>query len=169
MVPTMATRPWQGLVVHHSSVPDYTAWEHHPDAVYWWQAIDKFHREKRGWHAIGYHWLIFPNGLILPGRPMTEIGAHTQGQNEKFAGVCLIGDFNKDEMTADQYISAWFVLTALLVKLGRTSENLWWHRDWRPTDCPGRLLDRQHWRMKVAKHMAEMRQWLGVGGEPPSS
>ncbi len=156
----LKTRKWKGIVVHHTLLPDYAAWKKHPDAGYWWAAIDKFHREKRGWKGIGYHWLVFPDGLITPGRPMTEMGAHVKGHNKEFVGVCLLGDFNTDEMANDQYISAWFVLTALVVKLGLTPERIWFHRDFSPTTCPGRL-ERQHFRMIVARHLTEMRQWLG--------
>lgn len=161
VLPKLQTRKWEGVVLHHTSNPDYEAWKKKPDEKYWWEAIDKFHREKRGWKMIGYHWLIFPSGLIAMGRPMNMIGAHTKGQNSKMVGVCLLGNFNKDEVTNDQYISCWFVLTALLVHLGLSERNLWFHRDFNATDCPGSKWDREQLRRKIAAHINEMKKWLG--------
>lgn len=78
--------------------------------------INKWHKRRGfGWPEprsgivipCGYHWVIlngsrFSNadydphldGLITPGRPVGEVGAHckAQGMNRKSIGYCLIGD-----------------------------------------------------------------------------
>ena len=42
-------------------------------------------------HAIGYHFVIYPNGAIATGRHLDEIGAHAPGFNSKSIGICLLG------------------------------------------------------------------------------
>ncbi|MCE7915402.1 MAG: N-acetylmuramoyl-L-alanine amidase [Nitrosomonas sp. PRO4] len=77
--------------------------------------IDKWHQE-RGFKrseefrkkfnprllAIGYHFVIYPNGAVATGRHLDEIGAHAKGFNSKTLGVCLIGT---DKFTAKQWES----------------------------------------------------------------
>ncbi|HHD11115.1 MAG TPA: hypothetical protein ENK42_01615 [Deltaproteobacteria bacterium] len=62
--------------------------------------IDRWHRE-RCWRMIGYYYVILngyrkkgrynkdDDGLIEPGRPIEEIGAHCRGQNRTSIGICL--------------------------------------------------------------------------------
>ena len=62
---------------------------------------------KRGWRDIGYHYVIRLNGDIEAGRPLEQIGAHTQGQNTGSIGICYIGGITadgkpKDTLTAKQ-------------------------------------------------------------------
>lgn len=52
--------------------------------------IEEEHK-KRGFRAIGYHWLIEPDGSVVAGRPESEIGAHVEGHNSDSIGVCMIG------------------------------------------------------------------------------
>lgn len=155
----LPTRKWKGVVLHHTFKPDYSSWKKLHDHEFWWVSIDAYHRGK-GWKKIGYHWLIFPDGLIAVGRSMTEVGAHTKGKNTSTVGVCLLGNFDVDEMNANQYISAWFVLTALLVKLSLPPDALFFHRNFADKTCPGMKLDLEDWRRKVKKHYEEMRAWM---------
>lgn len=60
--------------------------------------IDRWHRE-RGFRCIGYHWVIYRDGSIHRGRPESEIGAHTSGQNAHSIGVCYIGGCTRDGKT----------------------------------------------------------------------
>ena len=43
------------------------------------------------WRDIGYHYLIDRDGLIYPGRPVQQTGAHGKGRNTGTIGICLIG------------------------------------------------------------------------------
>ncbi|MEM7557477.1 MAG: N-acetylmuramoyl-L-alanine amidase [Cyanobacteria bacterium P01_A01_bin.84] len=63
--------------------------------------IRNWHKQ-RGWSDIGYHYVIYRNGLVENGRPVEKIGAHCKGQNTGSIGVCLIGD---DVFTAKQFES----------------------------------------------------------------
>ncbi|MCS7186142.1 MAG: peptidoglycan recognition family protein [Armatimonadota bacterium] len=153
-------REWRGIVLHHTSKPDYSLFAKKPDCAYWLKVIDRVHRVSRKFKGIGYHFVIFPNGLIGLGRDVSEVGAHVKGHNSKFLGVCLLGNFNKDEMKEDQYISLWFVLTSLVVRLGLLPEQIWFHRDFAATDCPGEKLKREQIRNAVRRHIEEMKEWM---------
>lgn len=70
------------------------------------EQIRRMHKQQ-GWSDIGYHWLIYRDGSIHPGRPENVIGAHTSGHNTDSIGVCYVGgcDINmkpKDTRTEAQ-------------------------------------------------------------------
>ena len=55
------------------------------------ESIRRYHVDKLNWTAEGYHWFISRRGLILPGRPEEDVGAHVAGHNDDSIGICLIG------------------------------------------------------------------------------
>ena len=50
----------------------------------------------RGWRDIGYHYLVYLDGSVHPGRPESEVGAHCKGQNQNSIGICYVGGLSKD-------------------------------------------------------------------------
>lgn len=54
---------------------------------------------KRGWKDIGYHYVIYIDGSVHEGRPIEQVGAHTQGQNTGSIGICYVGGVEKDGKT----------------------------------------------------------------------
>lgn len=52
--------------------------------------IDNWHRQ-RGWRSIGYHYLVYLDGSIHPGRDENEIGAHCRGHNSNSIGIAYVG------------------------------------------------------------------------------
>jgi len=61
------------------------------------QDLDSWHRA-RGFSSIGYHYVIYLDGSIHPGRPVDEIGAHCLGHNALSIGVCYIGGLDADTL-----------------------------------------------------------------------
>lgn len=53
--------------------------------------IRRWHVQDRGFKDIGYHFIIDRDGVVARGRPVEQVGAHTQGKNTGTIGVCLIG------------------------------------------------------------------------------
>ena len=45
----------------------------------------------RGFRSIGYHYYITKDGVIYPGRPESEIGAHARHFNAHSIGICYEG------------------------------------------------------------------------------
>jgi N-acetylmuramoyl-L-alanine amidase len=60
--------------------------------------IRRWHK-KQGWKDIGYHYVIYRDGSVHPGRPLQQIGAHTTGHNSYSIGICYIGGCAKDGRT----------------------------------------------------------------------
>lgn len=60
--------------------------------------IDKWHKA-RGFKCIGYHYVIYRDGSVHPGRPLNEVGAHTTGHNTNSIGICYVGGCAKDGRT----------------------------------------------------------------------
>lgn len=78
------------IIVHCSATPegrDYTVAD-----------IDRWHKQ-RGWQGIGYHYVVYRDGSVHPGRPVEQIGAHTSGHNANSIGVCYIGGVAADGKT----------------------------------------------------------------------
>ena len=89
--------------------------------------------------GISYTFVISPAGLIFEGHGIGRIGSHTAGYNTVAAGICLIGNYEKDKPTTQQ-------LAALDWLLHEGVRRRWWtsptltggHRDTKSTACPGR-------------------------------
>lgn len=62
--------------------------------------IDKWHKQ-RGFKGIGYHYVIYLNGRIKNGRPVSEVGAHCKGYNKNSIGICYIGGTDKNGKPKD--------------------------------------------------------------------
>lgn len=60
--------------------------------------IDRMHRAN-GWRGIGYHYVIYRDGSVHPGRPVEQIGAHCVGYNQHSIGICYIGGYATDGKT----------------------------------------------------------------------
>ena len=90
------------------------------------------------WSGIGYHHVILESGEIQHGRPHYWMGAHAKGHNKASIGICLIGDFTKEQMTPMQNSSLRKLLLALLEMY--PSATVHGHRDLMEegyTECPG--------------------------------
>lgn len=48
---------------------------------------------------MGYHWVVYRDGSVHPGRPEADQGAHCTGHNAQSIGVCYIGGCAKDGKT----------------------------------------------------------------------
>jgi len=84
-------RPLDKIILHCSATPEGK----HFDV----ETIRKWHLQ-RGWKDIGYHFVIYLDGSVHEGRPIEQVGAHTQGQNTGSIGICYIGGVTKDGKTA---------------------------------------------------------------------
>ncbi|MXS82255.1 N-acetylmuramoyl-L-alanine amidase [Nitrosomonas oligotropha] len=101
----MITRQITGIVIHCSGTPN-GQWHNVQEIDQWHQAqgferAEEFRqRFNSTLHAIGYHFVIYPNGAIATGRHLDEPGQHTKARNLKTIGICLIGT---NKFTAAQW------------------------------------------------------------------
>ena len=76
--------------------------------------IRKWH-QALGWRDIGYHYVIRRSGVVEPGRPEAEVGAHAAPHNTNSIGVCLVGGVGKNGKGENNFTPAQFA--ALRTKL----------------------------------------------------
>lgn len=110
--------------------------------------LDRWHRA-RGWRGLGYHYVITRGGLVEPGRPEFQIGAHTQGFNSRSIGVCLVGGVAEDGRTVEaNYTTAQYqALHALLgdLRARYPQTRICGHRDLSPDLDGDGEVERHEW------------------------
>lgn len=101
--------------------------------------IDRWHR-RRGFRAIGYHYVVYLDGSVHTGRTEAAVGAHCKGHNAHSLGVCYIGGCQGDGRTpTDTRTPAQrTALTSLLRTLRRRypEARIRSHRDFATKACP---------------------------------
>lgn len=88
----------------------------------------------RGWHDIGYHYVIRLNGSVEKGRQDDVEGAAVQGFNEHTLAICYVGGSDARGQPADTRTPAQKVAMAklvrdLCVKYGISASHVFGHRD----------------------------------------
>jgi len=103
--------------------------------------IDRHHQANLGWAAIGYHRLIGSDGTVFEGRPLRWQGAHCGGDNNRNnIGISVIGEFDTALPTTAQLRTLRRLLDDMRSRYGLSARNVYGHRDWKPTTCPGDAL-----------------------------
>ncbi|WP_394242603.1 N-acetylmuramoyl-L-alanine amidase [Vibrio astriarenae] len=103
--------------------------------------IRQWHMAK-GWHDIGYHWVIQRDGTLEKGRSTTLPGAHVKGHNRDNIGICLIGGMNAQHQPENNFTPAQMhtLQTALLLLTEHHSlgqQDIYAHNELNPnTSCP---------------------------------
>ena len=130
-------RPWRMIVIHHSATAGGNA-----------AAMDRYHREVRGWRSLAYHFVI-GNGhgardgelQIGPRWTRQEHGAHagTRELNRDSVGVCLVGNFEEHLPTESQMRSLRNLTQHLQQRYDIDESRVFLHRAIRRTKCPGKL------------------------------
>lgn len=124
-------RPINEIIWHCAATPegrDYTV-----------DDIRAWHRS-RGWSDIGYHYVVYRDGTIVPGRPIGQTGAHVAGRNAGTVGCCYVGGVSADGRTArdtrtDAQRSSMLALTqALAAKF--PIERISGHNEFAAKACP---------------------------------
>lgn len=97
--------------------------------------IRAYHKNRRGWSDIAYHWLVDQWGNLHTGRGWGKTGAATYGHNSSSYAICWIGDAaTVPSGAALSTISR--QIDHIRSRLGRNVP-VKGHRDVRSTSCPG--------------------------------
>lgn len=131
-------REWNYIVVHHSASDAGSA-----------AAFDRHHREVNGWDGLGYHFVIgngngSADGLIEIGFrwPIQREGAHAGSteHNQHGIGICLVGNFDRDQPTAAQMDALVELSADLLARFDIPLEGVIRHCECKQgvTHCPGK-------------------------------
>ena len=86
-----------------------------PDANCTVESICRYHKSL-GWHDIGYHYVIYPDGSVHAGRPVEHPGAHTEGHNAHSIGIAYVGGLDSDGLPADTRTEAQRLVLLQLVQ-----------------------------------------------------
>jgi len=127
-------KKWEGICIHHSSSNDVSR-----------ETVNSWHR-MRGWgkkyldgiYSIGYHFLVHKDGIIETGRPLSISGAHAKGYNERLIGLCVLGNFEVESPSNEQYVITAYLITLLSKIYNFDSSKVYFHRDISNTNCPGK-------------------------------
>lgn len=124
------------ILLHHSATArDTTCFE----------AVNEYHKKK--WNLIsrlgcyiGYQYFISSKGKVFQGRVDSEAGIHCKQKNMNFEsiGICLAGNFDKEQPTQEQLKALEVLLRRLIKKYSIPLENLKFHRDFARKSCPGK-------------------------------
>lgn len=117
------------IVVHHSA-SDFSTTIYD---VYNWHIAN-------GWSGIGYHYIVYSDGTVYRGRPENKTGAHAfqdskHEANSDGIGICIIGNFQTQYMTAEQMDSLVWLIKDIRERYGKIP--VIGHKDVMPTACPG--------------------------------
>lgn len=146
----MTESPKQLVVIHHSSVPNPVCGTSKASEKLIVKDIEKYHKLTKEWDGIGYNFLVFQGGRAYEGRGWHRIGAHTQGQNSKSVGICLVANAENYTVT-----DAAFETIAEIIRLGvnlgyiKKDFTIKGHKDFAQTECPGKFLYNQLKKIKA--------------------
>lgn len=157
--PIEKTRKVEKVVLHHTAENNLKDL----DDASLLRSTYRYHAVTRGWGDIGYNFVVGQRGQIYEGRAGGDyvVGAHASWNNRSTVGVSVIGNFEVDNVNADQEAGIKAVLQSLSKKYGidfsKTSyshreckgsatcevedyetPNLVGHRDVGYTSCPGK-------------------------------
>ncbi len=126
---------WNGSLSTRAHT-DYIALHHAEASTCTAEQVDRWHKEN-GWTGIGYHFFVRKDGSIYRGRPLTAMGAHVSGMNNRSIGICAEGKYSTETMPDAQKRA----ICRLLVYLKDNyypNAKIVGHKEIGDSDCPGR-------------------------------
>ena len=141
------------LILHHTAKLANNDTDHQFDSV----NISHKNRwngatlSKLGFYG-GYHYLIERDGTVGQFRGEEEVGAHTvqKSMNYKAIGVSFAGNMSEQLLTNDQVVSAVDLIGEIKTRGG--AKNITGHRDWKPTQCPGKTIPQDEWQYLLDRY-----------------
>jgi N-acetyl-anhydromuramyl-L-alanine amidase AmpD len=119
-------------------------------------AFANYHIRKNNWSAMGYTYVIKRNGDIEWCADWEIITPHVGNSNKHYLGVCLVGDFRKQEPTKEQYKALYELLEMLMKELKIPIENVRGHQElpqysWK--QCPALDMDELRGNLKTKNYV----------------
>lgn len=125
------------IVIHHmgagkeANIPIWIKY----GSDYCIKSVEKHHIGTNRWFALGYHFVVMPDGKVYEGRDMHTRGAHVKNHNLNKIGILVYGNFDYESVTKEQKESLRELVQYLQSKLNL--EDVKGHRDFANTKCPG--------------------------------
>ncbi|MFJ5547570.1 peptidoglycan recognition family protein [Streptomyces sp. NPDC093225] len=143
---TILSAPPQRIVVHHTSTSNVTDYSKER-AFALSRAIQNYHMDTQGWIDTGQHFTISRGAFVTEGRHRSlgelEDGerqvraAHCVGQNSTAIGIENEGTYMTVSPPAAQYRTLTELCAYICSQYGIAPSEIYGHRDFNSTDCPG--------------------------------
>jgi hypothetical protein len=150
ILPIYDRRPVK-ILVHHTATPNVT--KTGQDAAFRLaRSIQNFHMNARGWPDTGQHFTVSRGGVVLEGRHRSlefvrvgrhqVEGAHCTGQNAVALGIENEGTYSTVDPPAQLWNRLRELCAYLCAQYGIAPTEIYGHRDFKDTACPGDKLYR---------------------------
>ena len=149
VIPLYLSKKWTYIIIHHSATDT-------GDAYY----FNILHR-RRGWDGIGYDFVI-DNGSkgkqdgaieVSPRWINQENGAHCHASdmNYRGIGICLVGNFSKEQISQKQMVSLVYLTNVLRQYYAIPMDHILGHGrvSGARTECPGKYFPWQEFRKRL--------------------
>ncbi|MGW3661313.1 peptidoglycan recognition protein family protein [Streptomyces sp. NPDC005151] len=134
------------IIVHHTATANSTDYSQaHSFAIA--RSIQAHHMDVKGWIDSGQHFTISRGAHILEGRHSSAAtlaagtqyieSAHCTEQNTVAVGIETEGTYNTEEPRPAQYSALVQLCTHICRQYGLRAYQIYGHRDFNNTDCPG--------------------------------
>lgn len=105
------------------------------------KTIWNWHVRDNGWRDIGYNYVIYLDGTVVEGRPLSISGAHTVDHNSHSIGICYVGGVDKNNKPKDTRTDAQLramkdLLVRLMVKFNLNASQVHGHNEFAAKACP---------------------------------
>jgi len=125
------------ITIHHGG----EIFEDDRDTYLYLKNLQNWSRAFRKWMDVPYHYIIDRKGRIFEGRPLYYSGdTNTSYDPTGHALIVLLGNFEEQEVRAEQISSLKVVTEYLVDKESVSSSKIKTHKDYTETFCPGRAL-----------------------------
>lgn len=150
VVPLRPSKKWKYIIIHHSATDVGKA-----------LSFDHVHSQQRLWKGLGYHFVI-DNGTsgkkdgqieVSPRWIHEDNGAHCKadGMNYKGIGICLVGNFNEDNVMSNQMDALAYLVNELKKTYHIPNSHILGHGqvNGANTDCPGKKFPWREFRSRL--------------------
>jgi N-acetylmuramoyl-L-alanine amidase len=132
--PPDVAQPLTRLTVHHQG----ERWNAGADVPAYLRRLQSWSRQARGWVDIPYHYIVAPDGQVYAARPVTIAGdTNTSYDPRGHLLVMLLGNFEEQEPTPEQWRSTVQLIRQLLDEHRLDASSIGAHRHFASTACPG--------------------------------
>jgi N-acetyl-anhydromuramyl-L-alanine amidase AmpD len=150
VIPLYPTNMWEYIIIHHSATDVGNA-----------LSFDYVHSKKKKWNGLGYHFVI-DNGTsdkqnghieVSPRWLHQDYGAHCKagGMNYKGIGICLVGNFDNEQVSNAQLESLAYLVVILKKYYNIPDSHIMGHGQVQgaATDCPGKNFPWEEFRSRI--------------------
>jgi hypothetical protein len=138
----------QGMIAHYDGSRGLlaaTVRDGHPACIQYWRRTRSGHMNGNGWRDVGYAYFVCPHRKVFEGRGVDRIQAAELPTSGKRSGgntryVAVTFGTGPGELPTEGQIQAWHDLRDWLMSSHNVKPEVYGHRDFTSTDCPGDVI-----------------------------